>query len=96
MEVSAGQLALQAEDSNVGRSEEVLPVAYTGQPVRIGFNASYLTDFLSRSEHKQVRFLFKDGSSATELQPERDSGSSDYRYVVMPMRIGQTCSPASA
>ncbi|MGH9656442.1 MAG: DNA polymerase III subunit beta [Bryobacteraceae bacterium] len=87
VEVSPGQLALQAEDSNVGRSEEVLPVAYTDEPVRIGFNASYLTDFLSHSEHGQVRFLFKDGSSAAELQPEEGSGNFDYRYVVMPMRV---------
>ncbi|MGH9440439.1 MAG: hypothetical protein ACRD22_21905, partial [Terriglobia bacterium] len=87
VDVSPGQLVLQAEDSNVGRSEEVLPVAYTGEPARIGFNAFYLADFLSRSEYGQVRFLFKDGSSAAELQPETESGDLHCRYVVMPMKV---------
>lgn len=87
IEISPGQLSLRAEDTDVGQSEEVLPIAYNDEPVRIGFNASYLTDFLSCSEHSQVRFLFKDGNSAGELQPEIPHGCPEYRYVVMPMRV---------
>ncbi len=86
IEVSPGRLALHAEESNIGESEEVLPVAYDGEPVRIGFNASYLCDFLARTEHRSIRFSFRNGASAAELQPDvPDAGA--YRYVVMPMAI---------
>lgn len=87
VEISPGQLALRSENYNIGQSEEVLPVNYTDETLRIGFNASYLADFLSRSEHEQVRFLFKDGNCAAELQPEMGARKADFRYVVMPMMI---------
>ena len=88
LEASAGQLALRAAESNVGESEEVLPAAaYTGEQVEIGLNSSYLLDFLARTEHQDVRFFFRDGSSPAEFQPEAPSGAAGYRYVVMPMRI---------
>lgn len=95
IEISSGQLALRSEDYNIGKSEEVLPVSYTDEAVRIGFNASYLTDFLSRSDRKQVRFLFKNGESAAELQPEAGAEKADFRYVVMPMKIQEAPSSAS-
>lgn len=87
VEVSQGQLALRAEDSNVGESEEVLPVTYNDEPVRIGFNGSYLADFLARADHELVQFLFQNGSSAAELRPGTSAGSAEYRYIVMPMAI---------
>ncbi len=86
IEVSPGRLALHAEESNIGESDEVLPVVYNGEPVRIGFNASYLCDFLARTEHRSIRFSFRNGASAAELQPDLPE-AGDYRYVVMPMAI---------
>lgn len=86
IDVSEGQFTLRAEESNIGDSEEVLPVAYEGDPVRLGFNSSYLADFLARTEHQNVRFLFRDEASAAELQPDTSTNGT-YRYVVMPMRI---------
>jgi DNA polymerase-3 subunit beta len=92
VEISPGKLALRSEDYNIGQSEEVLPVSYTDETVRIGFNASYLADFLSRSDRKQVRFLFKNGESAAELQPDTGAEKADFRYVVMPMKIQEASS----
>jgi DNA polymerase III subunit beta len=94
VEISPGQLALRSEDYNIGQSEEVLPASYTDETVRIGFNASYLADFLSRSDRKQVRFLFKNGESAAELQPDTGAEKADFRYVVMPMKIQKAPSTA--
>lgn len=87
VEVSTNQLCVRAQDTAVAESEESLVISYSGEPARIGFNAAYLADFLHRTEHHNVRFLFNNADTATEWQPGSDAATSDFRYVVMPMRI---------
>ncbi len=87
VEVSPNQMTVRAQDAAIGESEEALPVKYSGDMVRIGFNAAYLADFLSRAEHNEVRFLFNNADTATEWQPVTEAAAPDFRYVVMPMRV---------
>ena len=90
MRVQEGELHIHSSLSETGESEESLPAEYDGSPVEIGFNASYLLDFLRASNEAKVTFHFKDPNSAGELRPaavaDADPGYK-YRYVVMPMRI---------
>ena len=86
MRVGEGGLQIHSSLSETGESEETLPAEYDGTPVEIGFNASYLMDFLRASTEEKVTFHFKDPHSAGELRPAGD-GAGKYRYVVMPMRI---------
>jgi DNA polymerase-3 subunit beta len=65
-------------------AEEELEVAYRGDPLDIGFNVTYLLDVLQNLGSEQVQLAFGDAnSSALVTVPER----SDFKYVVMPMRI---------
>mgnify|MGYP005833145937 CR=1 FL=1 len=73
--------------SESGESEESLGVEYAGPTTEIGFNATYLLDFLRAVPEWQVQFHFKDPQSAGELTPAGDEVNYRYRYVVMPMRI---------
>jgi DNA polymerase-3 subunit beta len=88
MRVQEGELHIHSSLSETGESEESLPVDYDGGAVEIGFNASYLLDFLRAVPEAQVALHFKDPHSAGELRPAGDGASTyKYRYVVMPMRI---------
>jgi DNA polymerase-3 subunit beta len=88
LSVKEGELHIHSSLSETGESEESLPVDYDGGPVEIGFNASYLLDFLRATPEPQVAFHFKDPHSAGELRPAGDGAASyKYRYIVMPMRI---------
>jgi DNA polymerase-3 subunit beta len=79
-----GQLRIICTNSEQEEAEEELPVGYSGEPLDIGFNITYLLDVLSNVESDKVNFAFGDAnSSALVTLPERD----DYKYVVMPMRI---------
>jgi len=86
LRVEPGGLQIHSSLSETGESEETLPADYEGSPVEIGFNASYLLDFLRASSEEKVSFHFKDPHSAGELRPA-GNGAGKYRYVVMPMRI---------
>jgi DNA polymerase III subunit beta len=90
MRVQEGELHIHSSLSETGESEESLPAEYDGSPVEIGFNASYLLDFLRASNEAKVTFHFKDPNSAGELRPAPIADGNPgykYRYVVMPMRI---------
>src|SRR5271166_5580065 len=86
LRVQDGELHIHSSLSETGESEESLPAEYEGSPVEIGFNATYLMDFLRATTEEKVAFYFKDPNSAGELRPAGD-GQYKYRYVVMPMRI---------
>jgi DNA polymerase-3 subunit beta len=88
MRVQEGELHIHSSLSETGESEESLPVEYDGGPVEIGFNATYLLDFLRATTEAQTEFHFKDAHSAGELRPAGEAAANySYRYVVMPMRI---------
>ena len=83
-----GELQIHSSLSETGESEETLPVDYDDSAVEIGFNATYLLDFLRATDESHVAFHFKDAHSAGELRPAGETaGNYKYRYVVMPMRI---------
>lgn len=83
VKVNGEGLELYANSIEVGESTETLPCEALGE-IEVGFNASYLTEFLAVMDTESVEIRFIDGKSAAELRP---SGKSDYRAVVMPMRI---------
>ena len=86
----SGELQIHSSLSETGESEEMLSTDYTGDTVQIGFNAGYMLDFLRAVGEKQVSFHFRDPNSAGEMRPVVATETvvpTQYRYVVMPMRI---------
>lgn len=65
-------------------AEEELAVAYDGEPVEIGFNASYLLDALAAIEESTVEIFVTDANSSALLH---GTANQSCRYVVMPLRL---------
>ena len=84
--LQSGRLDLHASAPELGEAHESLPAEYKGEPVEIGFNAQYLLDFLAAVGSDAVLLDVKDAESQGILKPKGD-GETDYRYVVMPMRL---------
>jgi DNA polymerase-3 subunit beta len=78
------QLKIICTNSEQEEAEEEMEIAYAGEPLDIGFNITYLLDVLHNLSADRVVLALGDAnSSALVTMPER----SDYKYVVMPMRI---------
>ena len=77
---------MTSSGSDAGESEESMPIDYSGEKVKAGFNSQYLLDFLGVANTESVELSFKDEESAGQMQLPGASGYN-YRYVVMPMRI---------
>ena len=87
LEAKSGELVLSSNTSEVGESEESLAVSYSGETVKVGFNAQYLLDFLGVVDSENIQLQFANEESAGQLKPEPETDGFDYRYVVMPMRV---------
>ena len=55
--------------------------------MEIGFNAQYLLDFLGVAGTRAVSLELKDAREPGPAAARAASGETDYRYVVMPMRL---------
>jgi DNA polymerase III subunit beta len=80
------ELKLSASSTDSGESEDSIEIAYSGDPMTIGFNAQYLTDFIKATGSSEVKLELKDPQSAGQFRPA-DGDDYKYRYIVMPMRI---------
>jgi DNA polymerase-3 subunit beta len=82
------ELKLSAQSTDSGESEDIIETPYNYDPLVVGFNSSYLIDFLrATGETGEVRLEFKDAQSAGQMRPEDGNEDVKYRYILMPMRI---------
>jgi DNA polymerase-3 subunit beta len=99
MEFADDVLRLSAGADDVGRAEEDLEVQFSGDPLTIAFNPTYLTDGLGSLHTDRVTFGFTTPSRPAVLRPAgEDDGSAggsgpfpaadtDYVYLLMPVRL---------
>ena len=82
------ELKISSSSTDSGESEDTIETPYNFDPLVVGFNSSYLIDFLKAIGNSgEVRLEFKDAQSAGQVRPEDADDEYKYRYIIMPMRI---------
>ena len=82
------EMKISSSSTESGESEDTIETPYSFDPIMVGFNSTYLIDFLRAvGSSGEVRLEFKDAQSAGQMRPEDASDDFKYRYVIMPMRI---------
>ena len=66
-----------------GDVREEIPVITQGSPLRISFNANYLTDVIRNVENDKMRMCFKTNISPCLVLPEE---GNQFSYLVLPIR----------
>jgi DNA polymerase III subunit beta len=86
---SAGQLLLEAGTGDEAQAEEALEASFEGDDLAIAFNPQYLLDGLTAIDSDTVRIAFTDpGKPALITGKPGPDGQPDYRYLLMPIRLG--------
>jgi len=85
VEIEGSVMKLSSDNPGMGDAEETLSVDYSGEPVKVAFNANYLMDILKVMDDEEMRMEVKDSLSPT-LFIGTDKDSS-FLSVVMPMRV---------
>ncbi len=84
MVLGANTLRLISSNSEQEEAEEELEMNYSGEPLDVGFNVTYLIDVLNNVQTEMVEFSLADANSSCLVTlPD----NTNYKYVVMPMRI---------
>jgi DNA polymerase-3 subunit beta len=84
---NAGMLKFSVQTPDLGEAADELPVRYTGDPLDIGFNATYLLEILRFMPTEEVRLTFKAPERAATLEPEGWTDPAKYLCLVMPLRL---------
>jgi DNA polymerase-3 subunit beta len=84
--VSTDGIEISASSPEYGEARENIDKEYKGDPIAIGFNSSYVLDFLAAAAEGPISIELKDEQSAGQMRPLADE-SYRYRYIIMPMRI---------
>jgi DNA polymerase-3 subunit beta len=88
MRLENNEMKISSSSSESGESEDTIETPYNFDPLVVGFNSSYLIDFLKATGTTgEVRLEFKDAQSAGQIRPEDPADEFKYRYIIMPMRI---------
>ena len=79
-----GALKIQANNAEQEEAQEEVETDYQGERLEIGFNVGYLQDVLGNLKTEQVQAEFGDANTSALITVP---GDSQFKYVVMPMRI---------
>ena len=84
LHIEPGTLRVAANNAEQEEAVDELEIDYDGDSIEIGFNVTYLIDVLGNMGQDMVRIDLADAnSSALVTIPD----NSQFKYVVMPMRI---------
>ncbi|HEY2313836.1 MAG TPA: DNA polymerase III subunit beta [Streptosporangiaceae bacterium] len=86
---SAGQLLLEAGTGDEAQAEEIIEAEFSGDDLSIAFNPQYLLDGLAVIDSDTVRITFTESGKPALLtgKPGPD-GNPEFRYLLMPIRLG--------
>jgi DNA polymerase III subunit beta len=86
---SPGQLVLEAGTGDEAQAVEVIEASFEGDDIQIAFNPQYLLDGLTALDSDVARIAFTEGGKPALItgKPAPDE-QPDYRYLLMPIRLG--------
>ena len=87
MAFNAGMLKFSVQTPDLGEAQDELPIRYDGDPLEIGFNATYLLEILRYMPTEEVKLTFKAPERAATLEPEGWNDTAQYLCLVMPLRL---------
>jgi DNA polymerase III subunit beta len=82
--VAPAVLKIACTNNEQEEAEEEIEIAYDGGSMEIGFNINYLLDALATVNSTEVTLALQDSSASALFTVP---GRTDFKYVVMPMRI---------
>lgn len=82
--LTKGKLEITSNNPELGDAKEEIDVDYSGDDLKIGFNAKYIMDILNSFDDTGLELTLDSQLSPGLIRPENDK---KYTCVVMPMRI---------
>ncbi|MCG8570958.1 MAG: DNA polymerase III subunit beta [Spirochaetes bacterium] len=78
------QLKIYTENITLGSGEEIIPVEFSFEPIKIAFNYIYLLEVLSVFKDSRVKIEYTNSKATITVKEEKDD---DYLCIMMPMTV---------
>jgi DNA polymerase-3 subunit beta len=83
-----GELTVSAQTQDIGEAREQMPIAFSGEPLEIGFNPLWLRDGIeSVVEDELTLKLINPLRPAVIAESPAGEGNGDFWYLIMPIRL---------
>ena len=82
-----GALKFTVNTPDLGEAQDEMAVTYEGEPLEIGFNATYLLEILKYMPTDEVRVGMKAPERAATIEPSGWDDAASYLCLVMPLRL---------
>jgi DNA polymerase-3 subunit beta len=84
LNIDPGTLRIASSNAEQEEAVDELDIDFNGDSIEIGFNVTYLIDVLTNMDQEMVNVELSDSNSSALITiPD----NTDFKYVVMPMRI---------
>ena len=83
------KITVKASSPDSGEAEETLMGDYTGEPMKIALNASFLLDIIKKIRSFEIEMHFYDPLRAILIRPTEIDENQDLLYIVMPVRLAE-------
>jgi DNA polymerase-3 subunit beta len=84
---TGGAVKFSVQTPDLGEAQDELAVTYEGEPLEIGFNATYLLEILKYMPTDEIRMTFKAPERAATVEPVGWDDPASYMALVMPLRL---------
>ncbi|MDA0564648.1 DNA polymerase III subunit beta [Streptomonospora sp. S1-112] len=83
------EVVLEAGSGDDAQAAEALEVQFSGDPMRVAFTPEYFLDGLGAVQTESARIDFTQPTKPVVVSdvPAGDSATSEFRYLVMPLRV---------
>lgn len=84
IKVSADQLSVTTEQTQIGVGEESVPIKLEGEGGEIALNSQFMLDFLSNIKSSEISLSLSDKTRPAIFKPLE---KKDYLHIIMPLKI---------
>jgi DNA polymerase-3 subunit beta len=81
------KMIISAQNADEGEANESLTTEFDHEELAVGFNSSYVQDFLNVVGTEKIVMELKDGNSQVEFKPVSDNDGIIFSTIVMPVRL---------
>ena len=88
LELSESSMTITTEDpENITTGKETLDCDYNGEPMVIGYNATYLKEVLQHQQSEEIKIMLQSPLNAGLFLPMDQEGGDNKTTLLMPIRL---------
>ncbi|MBN1234178.1 MAG: DNA polymerase III subunit beta [Candidatus Coatesbacteria bacterium] len=87
LEFNQNELKLFVTSEETGTGDDRIPINYTGENLKIGFNSSFLISLLPKLDNEEIKWEMGGPLKASIIRPMEEEKDLKYYFLLMPLKL---------